>query len=104
MSRQRIAQVQRLFSSAGLTLFQRLLGTTPNMAPPSNLKKPVSMVCSCIKLCCQPLAPLPCPGRIQPDDPKDKENDQGDDRILHASRLLDHETKGKHPDHDSQFF
>jgi hypothetical protein len=30
-----------LFSSAGLVLFQIDLGTTPNMAPPSNLKLPV---------------------------------------------------------------
>jgi hypothetical protein len=43
-----MAQVQRLFSSAGLVLFQMVFGTTPNMAPPSNLKKPVSMVCSFI--------------------------------------------------------
>jgi hypothetical protein len=37
-----MAQVQRLFSSAGLVRDQRDFGTTPNMAPPSNLKKPVS--------------------------------------------------------------
>jgi hypothetical protein len=37
----RRAQEHKLFSSAGLILFQMLFGTTPNMAPPSNLKYPV---------------------------------------------------------------
>src|SRR5690606_6163289 len=45
-SKQRIAHVQRLRSSAGLSLFQIDLGTTPNMAPPSSLKKPVLITCS----------------------------------------------------------
>jgi hypothetical protein len=40
-----MAQLQRLLSSAGLSLFHILLGTTPYIAPPSNLKKPVLMVC-----------------------------------------------------------
>ena len=35
------AQLQRLCSSAGLILFQIDFGTTPNMDPPSSLKKPV---------------------------------------------------------------
>jgi hypothetical protein len=39
-----MAQVQRLFSSAGLVLDQRDLGITPNIAPPSNLKNPVFTV------------------------------------------------------------
>ena len=37
----RMAQEHKLFSSAGFILFHMLLGTTPNMAPPSSLKKPV---------------------------------------------------------------
>ncbi len=45
---QRRAQVQRLFSSGGWTLLHRLLGTTPNMAPPSNLKKPVGILYTCM--------------------------------------------------------
>jgi hypothetical protein len=47
-NRQRIAQVQRLFSSAGLVLDQSDFGTTPNMAPPSSLKNPVLMTCNFI--------------------------------------------------------
>src|SRR5688500_10498167 len=43
ISRQRMAQEQRLFASAGLILFQMALGTTPNIAPPSSLKFPVSI-------------------------------------------------------------
>ena len=43
-----IDQEQRLFASAGFDLFQIVLGTTPNMAPPSSLKKPVWMVWSFI--------------------------------------------------------
>jgi hypothetical protein len=39
-----MAHGQRLFSSEGLLRDQIDLGTTPNMAPPSNLKKPVSTV------------------------------------------------------------
>jgi hypothetical protein len=35
-----------LFSSAGLTLFHMLLGTTPCIAPPSSLNKPVLIVCN----------------------------------------------------------
>src|SRR5690606_6882908 len=46
--RQRMAQVQRFFSSAGFNLFQMDFGTTPNMAPPSNLKKPVLITVSFI--------------------------------------------------------
>ena len=42
-SKHLIAQLQRLFSSAGLVLFQITLGTTPNIAPPSSLKYPVSI-------------------------------------------------------------
>jgi hypothetical protein len=37
-----MAQVHRLFSSAGLVRDHSDFGTTPNMAPPSNLKNPVS--------------------------------------------------------------
>jgi hypothetical protein len=40
-----MAQVHKLFSSAGLLLLHIVFGTTPNIAPPSNLKKPVFMVC-----------------------------------------------------------
>ena len=36
-------QVHKLFSSGALSLLQIDLGTTPNMAPPSNLKNPVSI-------------------------------------------------------------
>jgi hypothetical protein len=36
-----MAQVQRLFSSAGLVRDHSDFGTTPNIAPPSNLKNPV---------------------------------------------------------------
>ena len=42
-SRQRMAHEQRLFSSAGFVFCQMVFGTTPNMAPPSNLKRPVLM-------------------------------------------------------------
>jgi hypothetical protein len=38
-----------LFSSAGFSLFQIDLGTTPNIAPPSSLKNPVSITCSFIQ-------------------------------------------------------
>jgi hypothetical protein len=41
-----MAQVHKLFSSGGTNFCHMVLGTTPNMAPPSNLKKPVSMVCN----------------------------------------------------------
>src|SRR5260221_14721110 len=36
-----MAQEHKLFSSAGLVFCQIDLGTTPNIAPPSSLKKPV---------------------------------------------------------------
>src|SRR5690606_30378681 len=50
-SRQRIAHVQRFRSSAGFSLFQMVLGTTPNIAPPSSLKKPVLMTLNFMNLC-----------------------------------------------------
>ena len=40
MSNKRIVQSHILLSSAGFVLCQRDLGTTPNIAPPSNLKFP----------------------------------------------------------------
>ena len=43
-----IDQVHMLFSSGGFVLCHNAFGTTPNMAPPSNLKSPVSMICNCI--------------------------------------------------------
>src|SRR5690349_9185193 len=50
ISKQRIVQVHKLFSSAAFNLFQIDLGTTPNMAPPSNLKSPVSMLYNFISI------------------------------------------------------
>ena len=41
ISNDRIAQGQRLFESAGFVLDHSFLGTTPNIAPPSNLKLPL---------------------------------------------------------------
>ena len=41
---QRIAHEQRFFSSGVSNFSQIVLGTTPNMAPPSNLKYPVSIM------------------------------------------------------------
>ena len=41
--------MQRFLSSGGFRRCQICLGTTPNIAPPSSLKKPVFIVCSCIK-------------------------------------------------------
>ena len=40
----RIAHGHKFLSSAGLVLDHNTLGTTPNIAPPSNLKYPVSIV------------------------------------------------------------
>src|SRR5690554_3414832 len=37
-----MAQMHIFRSSAGLSLFQRTLGTTPNMGPPSSIKYPES--------------------------------------------------------------
>ena len=37
-----------VFSSAGFVLLHKTLGTTPNIPPPSNLKKPVSIVYNCM--------------------------------------------------------
>ena len=48
ITKQRSAQVHKLFSSAGLVLFQIDLGTTPNIAPPSNLNLPVSRLNACM--------------------------------------------------------
>ena len=48
MTKQRKAQVHKLFSSAGLVLFQIDFGTTPNIAPPSNLNLPVSTLYNCM--------------------------------------------------------
>jgi hypothetical protein len=47
-NKQRKAQVHKLFSSAGFSLFQIPLGTTPNIAPPSNLNLPVSTLNTCM--------------------------------------------------------
>src|SRR5690606_36436202 len=44
------AQVHILRSSAGLVRCHIDLGTTPNMAPPSSLKKPVSILYSLMPL------------------------------------------------------
>jgi len=41
MSKDRIAHGHKLFESAGFVLDQSFLGTTPNIAPPSNLKFPL---------------------------------------------------------------
>ena len=38
-----MAQLHILLLSGGFVLLQMLLGTTPNIAPPSNLKYPVLM-------------------------------------------------------------
>src|ERR1700740_3025521 len=48
ISRQRRPQFHKLCSSAGLVLLHNVLGTTPNMAPPSSLKKPVLITCNFI--------------------------------------------------------
>src|SRR5690606_15767826 len=51
MSNSRLVKVQRLRSSAGLVRCHRDLGTTPNIAPPSNLKNSVSMLYHFIFTC-----------------------------------------------------
>ena len=47
-SKHRIAQEHRLFASAVMCRDHSDFGTTPNMAPPSNMKFPVWMVWSCM--------------------------------------------------------
>jgi hypothetical protein len=48
MSKQRAAISMRLLASAGLVRCQMVLGTTPNIPPPSNLKLPASIGCKTI--------------------------------------------------------
>ena len=43
-----MAQEHRLFASAVMCRDHSDFGTTPNMAPPSNMKFPVWMVWSCM--------------------------------------------------------
>src|SRR5579859_4631139 len=87
ISRHRKAQVQRLFSSAGWNLLQSVLGTTPNMAPPSSLKKPVGIEYSRIDRRFLGLNALQLflfsQRGEQPDEADHKEDNEEDHGILH---------------------
>jgi hypothetical protein len=50
-SKHRIAQVHILFESASLSFDHRDLGTTPNIAPPSSLNLPASIMCILVIEC-----------------------------------------------------
>src|SRR5215207_4286102 len=91
MSRHRSAQLHKLFSSAGFTLFHIDLGTTPNMAPPSSLKKPVSMEYSFI--CSLPFQGLA--GIQQKKKADNKKDDQNKNRVPHRMGEALHKSKAE---------
>src|SRR5688572_29775585 len=83
-SRQRMDQEQRLLLSGGFIFCQMVFGTTPNMAPPSSLKLPVSIAYSFMVLLL-----LFGKGEKKPEQADAKKYDQGEHAVLHAQAFVD---------------